>query len=184
MDFFSIIKLTATWFTIFMVVVGTVSYIISKLRKKPVKYGNQGVVRKKKTVAQGSANAAEYAPGHHNGQKANQVPVNQQAMVARSQNYNYQQQAAMAKQRTQESAFNIRSYTPSAPRERFQVINAQQPELRKIQLMNVRQPERPLYMPRPKRPVDQNQSGGRPADILKAYAGKNDRLNKLNFTLA
>lgn len=183
MDFFTIIKLTATWFTIFIVVVGTVSYIVSKFRKKPMKYGSNATARRKKTLANTAAPASPYTPGPHQGQKVNQIQVNNQAMVARGQNYNYSDQAAMAKQRTQESAYNIRSYTPSAPRERFQIINAQQPELRKIQLDNRRPAERPLYMPRPKRPVDRNPEG-RPSDILKAYAAKNDRLNKLNFTLA
>lgn len=189
MDFFSLIKLTALWFTILMVTVMTISWILSKFRKKKVHYGGKKSHNKPsaKTRAQAnpySGNAAPQkpAPAARQPQPAMQVQVPDQLLVQRPVMQIYNQQAQMAKQRTIETVYNVRSYIPmNPPRERFQVINAQQPELRKIQLADVRMEQRPSYVPRPVRPQQPVSPTG--SSLLKNYASDKDRLNKLNFGL-
>ncbi|GMU85590.1 MAG: hypothetical protein AMXMBFR48_08320 [Ignavibacteriales bacterium] len=190
MDFFSLIKITAIGFTVLMATVMTVSWLLSKFRKKKVHYGSNKPVRKpsSKTRAQatpysgGSTPAQTPAQAVRQHQPVMQVQVPDQLLVQRPVMQVYNQQAQMAKQRTIETVYNVRSYIPmNPPRERFQVINAQQPELRKIQLVDVRMEQRPSYVPRPVRP--QQAVSGTGSNLLKNYASEKDRLNKLNFGL-
>lgn len=185
MDFFSLIKLTAVGFTILMVTVMTVSWLLSKFRKKKVHYGSSKPIRKpaSKTRAEATPYSGGPSPAQvKSSQPANQVKVPEQLLVQRPVMQIYNQQSQMAKQRTIETVYNVRSYIPmNPPRERFQVINAQQPELRKIQLADIKMEQRSSYVPRPIRP--QQTVSPASSGLLKNYASGKDRLNKLNFAL-
>ncbi|MBV6512992.1 MAG: hypothetical protein HRU80_13660 [Ignavibacteriales bacterium] len=191
MDFFTLIKVTAVGFTALMVFVMTVSWLLSKFRKKKVHYGSNKPLKKpgSKTRAQATPYSNSPAPASpspapaaRQPQPAMQVKVPDHMLVQRPVMQIYNQQAQMAKQRTIETVYNVRSYIPmNPPRERFQIINAQQPELRKMQIDDARAGQRPSYVPRPVRPQQGISPSG--SGLLKNYASGKDRLNKLNFAL-